>query len=230
MMSITRKLRGGLLARAAGGLLVCAAPGVGHAGAGDALSYRQPAESLEAALHDVALRSGQAVLAPSRLLAGKRSPPLSGLYTPEQAVRALLTGTDLTVSRVGEALVVRAPRPADPAMTDQPGGARLSEVVVTASHIQGAPPTAPIRTVTRLDIERSGFAQVGDLVRSLPESFSGGQNPGVLSGATSASAGNQNQSNASTVNLRGLAVMRRSCCSTATGWRPTASFRGSTFR
>jgi len=166
--------------------------------------YALGSEPLETALHDVALRTGQTVLAPSRLLAGKRSAPLNGRYTSEQAIRALLAGSTLTLERVGSAWVVRGPQDAGPAAAAAPGDTGLSEVVVTASHIHDAPPTAPIRTVTRLDIQRSGFADVGDMARSLPESFSGGQNPGVLSGATSANPANQNQSNASTLNLRGL--------------------------
>lgn len=79
----------------------------------------------------------------------------------------------------------------------------LQEVVVTGTHIRNGQPTYPIHTLTRVDIDQSGYSQVGELMRSLPENFSGGQNPGVIAaGATS--VGNQNISNASTVNLRGL--------------------------
>lgn len=76
------------------------------------------------------------------------------------------------------------------------------EVVVTGTRIRGAAPTAPVRVVTRDDIDQSGFGQLGDVVRSFPEVFAGGQNPGVV--ASTGSAGNQNVSNASTVNLRGI--------------------------
>jgi len=85
-------------------------------------------------------------------------------------------------------------------------GERLSDdrdqIVVTGTRIRGAAPTAPVRVVTSEEIARSGFGQIGDVVRSFPEVFSGGQNPGVI--ASTGSAGNQNVSNASTVNLRGV--------------------------
>ena len=76
------------------------------------------------------------------------------------------------------------------------------QIVVTGTRIRGATPTAPVRVVTSEEIEQSGFGQIGDVVRSFPEVFAGGQNPGVI--ASTGSAGNQNVSNASTVNLRGV--------------------------
>ncbi len=84
------------------------------------------------------------------------------------------------------------------------GGAsgETDEVVVTGTRIRGAQPAAPLRVVTRTQIDQSGFGDVGDLVRSFPEVFAGGQNPGVI--ASTGGAGNQNVSNASTVNLRGI--------------------------
>ncbi len=80
-------------------------------------------------------------------------------------------------------------------------GAELEEVVVTGSHTRGANPTSSVHTITRTETEQSGYSQIGDVIRSLPENFSGGQNPGVFAAA---GAQNINYSNASTVNLRGL--------------------------
>lgn len=86
------------------------------------------------------------------------------------------------------------------------GGEQTSDdqdqIVVTGTRIRGAAPTSPVRVLTRVEIDRSGYGEVGDLIRSLPESFAGGQNPGVI--ASTGAAGNQNVSNASTVNLRGV--------------------------
>jgi len=76
------------------------------------------------------------------------------------------------------------------------------QIVVTGTRIRGATPTAPVRVVTRDEIDQSGYGQLGDVVLSFPEVFAGGQNPGVI--ASTGSAGNQNVSNASTVNLRGV--------------------------
>ena len=49
----------------------------------------------------------------------------------------------------------------------------------------------------------AGQTNVGEIVRSLPQSFSGGQNPGVAGGGDQGSS-NENVNSASTINLRGL--------------------------
>lgn len=74
------------------------------------------------------------------------------------------------------------------------------QIVVTGTRIRGASPTSPVQTVTRDDIERSGFGDIGELMRSLPSNFAGGANPGNIG----AGAANSNITNASTLNLRGL--------------------------
>lgn len=198
MVLLSQSIRRWGLAGAAAGVLALAAAAAQAAEA--ARSYNLKAEDLDSALHEVALISGRSIIAPSGLLAHHRGGPLEGRYTAEDAVRALLTGTGLSVSVVGGALVVSADdQPANP-----PAAAQLSEVVVSASHIKGAPPSAPVQTVNRTDIERSGYGDVGELMRSLPESYAGGQQPGVLIGASGTNAGNSNQTNSATVNLRGL--------------------------
>jgi iron complex outermembrane receptor protein len=79
----------------------------------------------------------------------------------------------------------------------------LEEIVVTGTHIAGdAPVGSPLITVTSADIENSGYSTIGDVIRSLPESFGGGVNPGVV--GANGSANQVNVSSASTVNLRGL--------------------------
>lgn len=87
-------------------------------------------------------------------------------------------------------------------LDDEASSDDRDQIVVTGTRIRGAAPTGPVRIVTNDEIERSGLGQIGDVVRSLPEVFAGGQNPGVI--ASTGSAGNQNVSNASTVNLRGI--------------------------
>lgn len=74
------------------------------------------------------------------------------------------------------------------------------QIVVTGTRVRGASPTSPVLTVTRDDIDRSGFGDVGELMRSLPSNFAGGANPGNIG----AGAANSNITNASTINLRGL--------------------------
>lgn len=90
----------------------------------------------------------------------------------------------------------------DPSETS-PEAVNLDTIVVTGTRIRGGNPTSPVHTITRSDIEQSGYSQIGDVIRSLPENFSGGQNPGVIA-ASQANRGNLNVTNASTINLRGL--------------------------
>jgi iron complex outermembrane recepter protein len=78
----------------------------------------------------------------------------------------------------------------------------LEEVRVTGSRIRGAPPASPTVTLTREDMERGGFADLGDAMRSLPQNFSGGDNPGVAGGGDQGGANNLD--NSSALNLRGL--------------------------
>ena len=192
-----------LLAGAATGVAMGMAP-ASNAASTAAQAYDLSSQSLEDALRAVAVRSGRAILAPSALLAGKRAAPLKGSYTPVEAFRALLAGSGLQMSLVGDTVIVRDPRdPPQPGSND-PAVPTVEEIQVTGTRIRGAQPAAPVHTITRTDVDQSGYSQVGDLVRSLPENFSGGQNPGVLSGAANTNVGNQNTTNASSINLRGL--------------------------
>jgi iron complex outermembrane recepter protein len=86
---------------------------------------------------------------------------------------------------------------------DRNSAAQLGEVVVTGTHIAGSAPVgSPIITLTAIDIQNSGYSTIGDVIRSVPQAFGGGVNPGVV--GTTAINTNQNVSSASTVNLRGL--------------------------
>lgn len=82
----------------------------------------------------------------------------------------------------------------------------LEEIVVTATgtRIRGAEVASPLITVTQAEIRKAGHFTLGDVVRALPQNFSGGQNPGVTSNASSGSTSNQNVTGASSINLRGL--------------------------
>ncbi len=79
--------------------------------------------------------------------------------------------------------------------------AELSEVVVTGTRIAGVTPTSPVLTFGREQIDASGYSSVGAFLLTVPENFSGGQNPGVIG----ARGNNQfSISGASSANLFGL--------------------------
>lgn len=102
--------------------LLCAAavgafaPAVALAGLGRsaeaARRFDLPAQPLSQALNRLALRSDREILFSPSLTAGRRSPPLSGTFTAEQALAQLLAGSGLTFRLEGRSfLVVRAPKP-----------------------------------------------------------------------------------------------------------------------
>ena len=73
-------------------------------------------------------------------------------------------------------------------------------IVVTGTRIQGAPPAAPVITVTNQDIKNAGLADLGEVARSLPQNFGGGQNPGIGS-----AQGTQNEN----ANVNGASTMTK---------------------
>jgi iron complex outermembrane recepter protein len=95
------------------------------------------------------------------------------------------------------------PGPSERAGDQKRSTAYLDEVVVTGSHIHGLKEqSSPTITIDRTDIDRSGYADVGDLIRSLPENFGGGNNPAFQ--GNSPTPQNGSFSAGSSPNLRGL--------------------------
>ena len=88
----------------------------------------------------------------------------------------------------------------------QESRAVLEEVVVTGSHIRGVKnDTAPVITLGRDYIERSGFTTMTQLVDSLPMNFSGGQNgSSEVASFGNAPFSGQNLTSGTGFNLHGL--------------------------
>ncbi|WP_238376562.1 TonB-dependent receptor plug domain-containing protein [Luteimonas abyssi] len=83
---------------------------------------------------------------------------------------------------------------------------QLGTVQVTGTRIRGGTTPSPVITIGSEAIRAEGFTDLGEVIRSLPQNFSGGQNPGVAAGATTGAGGlaNQNVTGGSALNLRGL--------------------------
>ena len=161
--------------------------------------------SLASALLEYGRVSGVQIIFDEDLVRGRNATPLHGTYSATEALDRLLEGSGLVARRTptGAVMIVRegsGPQ-SEGAAAQNELGAKVEDVVVTGSRIRGAQPTAPVHTVSRDDIDRSGYGQIGDVIRSLPQTFGGGQNPGVQPTTTE---GGANLSNASTVNLRGI--------------------------
>jgi outer membrane receptor protein involved in Fe transport len=77
----------------------------------------------------------------------------------------------------------------------------LQEVIVTGTHIRGAPVSSPVTRITRQEIDRSGYTTVGAVIQSLPDNF-GNSGPQTAIAATPNTT--QSLSGAYAPNLNGL--------------------------
>jgi len=166
-------------------------------------NFQIPAEDTAKALNDFARQAGVQIMFPYDLAVKHRTPAIVGQYSRGEVLAKLLTGSGLEVAEeTPTSITLRAIAVPVSGPVVQ-GDEAITEVVVTGTHIRSGNPTSPGRSLSRKDIDRSGYTQVGDLIRTLPENFAGGQNPGVIA-AQGTNSTNQNISNASSVNLRGL--------------------------
>lgn len=80
----------------------------------------------------------------------------------------------------------------------------LEEVVVTGTHIRGRNLSdSTVITIDRIDIARSGFGNMSQVVASLPQNFGGGASPNV-NGNVNRGGSELNQQLGTGINLRGL--------------------------
>ncbi|HWU13387.1 MAG TPA: TonB-dependent receptor, partial [Caulobacter sp.] len=171
---------------------------------GDLKTYDLKPQPLAQALSEVARVSGRQVVVSSSLVRGKTAPALNGRYTPDQAYEVLLSGSGLKLTPVGAALVVQTAGGRDAGVGEPPAGDAeiLSELIVTGTRIRGAAPVGSnLISITRRDIEASGYATTQQIVQSLPQNYGGGPNETLTSIRNNASA---NIGYGSSVNLRGL--------------------------
>lgn len=140
----------------------------------EAAYYNLPAQELERSVREVAVRSGTNILAPAKLLSGHRAPPLEGRFTPREAIEHLVAGTGLSLESVGDSLVIRRAGPAGGPVSGEAAGE--GEVIVTGTHLRGAPPTSPVIVIGREDIDRTGATSVEQLMRTIPQNTQGGVN------------------------------------------------------
>ncbi len=158
-------------------MITCSAP----ASAQDAgeFEFSLPAQDLSDSLRALSVQSGESIVAAGDLVRGRRAAPLSGLLTVEEALARLLVGSGLEARRVGESFViVRAgggerPAPAELAGDPQEGD---GTIVVTGTHLRGAPASSPIIVIDRDEIDRSGATSVEQLMRKLPQNSQAGIN------------------------------------------------------
>ncbi len=199
------RFRRHLMAGAAS-LLVLAGT-VANAQGGARRDYTISAQDLDSALREAARQSGREILFSSASVAGRSAPALQGRYTVEEAVRRLLHGTNLEVSFEAGGIVIREQareqEGQDGASAGQTGSGEAGGILVTGSRIAGSTPFSPTITLKQREIADAGFNNLGDLIRSIPQNYSGGQNPTVAGGGNQGAA-NQNTTSSSALNLRGV--------------------------
>lgn len=166
-------------------------------------NYALPAQALARSLREVSVRSGTSVIAPSDLVAGRQAPPLRGRFGARQAVEALLQGTGLRVTIVGDALVVSRPGATAEGTTVSPPPqvAESDPIIVTGTNLRGAQPTSPIIVLRREDIDASGSTSIEQLMGKVPQNAQNGVN---RENFRAVGAGADPTEHGAGLNLRGL--------------------------
>lgn len=173
------------------------------------------AQSAETGVAAFARQADVQVLISARDAQGKNTKPVHGDHSVLEGLNILLAGTGLVAQETGAQTytVVPTGRPTRPtrlgdANQASPGEGQtpLEEIVVTGTNIRGVRNlTSPVITIDRDSIEKSGYSNTEDLVRSVPQNFGGGSLGATADGniGPGASAGS-NVENGTAVNLRGL--------------------------
>jgi len=181
--------------------------------------YAISAGDLANALDQLASQSKVQIIYPSELVRGKTVPAFSGQQTWREALQKVLAGSGLEWGLVNDTTVVirrsgkNKPAPEKPATSphkptekseQKPEPTTLQSVTVTGTRIRGGYTASPTVTIDAKQIQEEGFSDLGEVIRSVPQNFSGGQNPGVAAGAAAGGLSDQNITGGSGMNLRGL--------------------------
>lgn len=178
------------------------------------------AGDLRDALDSLAATSGMTLLYAPGLVTGRTTRGAFGVLTPVEALTQLLRGTGLLARSAGSKAFTLSPESAVGAASavgssvarqekarleapTEPRTIELGEVSVTGTRIRGG--SAPSPVLVLAGDRWQGFGNLGELIRAVPQNFSGGQNPSVPSlGYSGAGIQNQNVTGGSALNLRGL--------------------------
>lgn len=184
----------------------------------EAHNFDLPAGGLDAALEAFGMQSGIQPDYPPALVAGRQVRAVSGRMGWRDALGQLLQGSGLEYRQVGDMTVVirsaagragtedGSAAPRRTVLPSQTASAvtDLESMTVTGTRVRGGVTPSPVIEISAQRIREEGFADLGEVVRSVPQNFGGGQNPGVASGANLGGSANQNFSGGSALNLRGL--------------------------
>jgi outer membrane receptor protein involved in Fe transport len=181
-------------------------------------NFNLPPGDLAGALDRVSTQTGIQLMYQPAIVAGLHTKGLTGLLTWREALDKLLQGTGLEYHQINATTVVVRPSGTDqkrgaqattPSSEAHPGEkmpiANIEAMTVTGTRIRGGATPSPVITIGAENIREEGFTDLGEVIRSVPQNFSGGQNPEVVSSAyAGANVGNANVTGGSSLNLRGL--------------------------
>ena len=191
-----------------------AAPPIPATESQTAIDVDLPAGTLAAALDAFSAQSGLRLDYPPGLVAGRQARALRGHMTWLEALVRLLQGTGLGYRQTGDSTVI-IQRAGEPTGRDHratsaapaaalPAASNLQTITVTGTRIRGGSTPSPVITIGSEQMQEEGFTDLGEVIRSIPQNFSGGQNPGVVTATGSGNLYNQNATGGSSLNLRGI--------------------------
>ncbi|MDQ1158935.1 iron complex outermembrane receptor protein [Sphingomonas sp. SORGH_AS 950] len=166
-----------------------------------AFHFDMPAQPMAGALRQIARQTGAQIMFSPDDVSGLSAPRMQGDLGVEEAVRRLVAGTDLIAEKSASAIIIRRGRKTAAAESEQEY-VLPSDIVITGSRISGVPVASSIISIKREDMRNAGQSTLGEVVRGIPQSFGGGQNPGV--GYNVPAAGGVDVGGGSSINLRGL--------------------------
>ena len=163
------------------------------------VDYGQPRQPLADALRQVGATSGWEIFFAPADVRGRTAPALVGRFDVHEAVDLLLRGTGLSATYTEGAIQVRGRGAAAEGLGESPSA---ENIVVTGSRLRGAISASKQVTLSQQQIRDAGQADLGEAIRSIPQNFSGGTNPGIALGTVGEQ--NSNLGGGSSLNLRGL--------------------------
>lgn len=173
-------------------------------------NFDVPSQPAASALNAFAEQADITLVFSQDLVTGITTRPLEGTYATIDGLRAMLEGTGLVIQRINDTTlsIVGSSRAGANAQTSAQPDAftkSLETVTVTGTRIRGGVSPSPVITIDAQRISEEGFNDLGEVIRSLPQNFNGGQNPAAVSTSSSLGSGaNGNVTGGSGLNLRGL--------------------------
>jgi len=176
-----------------------------------------PAMPLNKALNAFSQREHLQLVYVSKVADGVRTKGAPAGLSPEATLQKLLEGTGLGYRFLNAKTVTIYAASEPPTSGSKPARepvtsaeraksepTTLSSVTVTGTRIRGGVTASPTITIDAQQIQEEGFSNLGEVIRSIPQNFRGGQNPGVAMGADLGGSTNGNITGGSAANLRGL--------------------------